>query len=45
VHGFSTVFFTAHIDIATLAQDKKGQGGKHRESNCNFPHGYFLKVK
>jgi len=40
-----TVFFSAQVNVATLAQHEQGQGGKHQKSYNNFPHTLVLKKK
>ncbi|MDO8251531.1 MAG: hypothetical protein Q7T78_17685 [Rhodoferax sp.] len=32
------MFLSTQINIATLAQNEKGQARKNGESHCNFPH-------
>lgn len=45
MRGFRTVFFSTHVDVATLAQNEQGQACKHDETQCNFPHTHFLNKK
>jgi hypothetical protein len=40
-----TMLFTAHINIATLAQDKQGQARKNNKTHCNLPHTISLIKK
>lgn len=45
MNRISAMFFAAHVNVATFAQDEERQSGKGHKSNGYFPHAVVSKKK